>query len=112
MVGDLVLGVVDKFIMQLEAQLADRHITIELTEKAREWLGEKGYSPQFGARPLSRIIQEHVKKPLAEEVLFGKLMHGGLVVVDAAKEEGNESLVFSYPPSKKPVERKEEALVE
>jgi ATP-dependent Clp protease ATP-binding subunit ClpA len=103
--------VVDKFIMQLEAQLADRHITIELTEKAREWLGEKGYSPQFGARPLSRIIQEHVKKPLAEEVLFGKLMHGGLVVVDAAKEEGNESLVFSYPPSKKPVERKEEALV-
>ncbi|MFN7611239.1 MAG: ATP-dependent Clp protease ATP-binding subunit ClpA, partial [bacterium] len=100
--------VVDKFIMQLEAQLADRHITIELTEKAREWLGEKGYSPQFGARPLSRIIQEHVKKPLAEEVLFGKLMHGGLVLVDTAKE----GLVFSYPASKKPTAHKEEALVE
>src|SRR3546814_19710542 len=68
--------------MQLEAQLADRGVSIELTAAARSWLGEKGYDRLYGARPLSRIIQEHVKKPLAAELLFGKLVKGGLVRVD------------------------------
>src|SRR3546814_12202819 len=70
---EVVHRVVDKFIMQLEEQLADRNVTIELTEAARDWLAEKGYDRSFGARPLGRVIQEHVKKPLAEELLFGKL---------------------------------------
>src|ERR1700728_2926963 len=65
--------VVDKFILQLEEQLADRQVTIELDNGAREWLAQKGYDTLFGARPLARVIQEHVKKPLAEELLFGKL---------------------------------------
>lgn len=73
--------VVDKFIIQLEAQLADRHVTIALTNAARHWLGEKGYDPVLGARPLARVIQEHVKKPLANELLFGKLSQGGSVKV-------------------------------
>src|SRR5713226_6457349 len=73
--------VVDKFILQLEEQLADRNVTIELDEAARKWLAEKGYDPLFGARPLARIIQEHIKKPLAEELLFGRLAKGGVVLV-------------------------------
>ncbi|OFX11814.1 MAG: ATP-dependent Clp protease ATP-binding subunit ClpA [Alphaproteobacteria bacterium RIFOXYD12_FULL_60_8] len=70
---------VDKFIMELEAQLADRSVSIELTPKARQWLARKGYDPHMGARPLSRVIQEHIKKPLSEELLFGALKDGGLV---------------------------------
>jgi ATP-dependent Clp protease ATP-binding subunit ClpA len=73
--------IVDKFIMELEAQLGDRNVTIELDEAARGWLATKGYDPLFGARPLARVIQEHVKKPLAEELLFGKLTKGGTVKV-------------------------------
>ncbi len=92
--------VVDKFIMQLEAQLGDRAVTIELTEEARRWLGRKGYDPTMGARPLSRIIQEHVKKPLAEELLFGRLTKGGTVKIDAADDQ----LTFAYDAEvKKPV---------
>jgi len=86
--------VVEKFIMQLEVQLSDRGVTIELSDAARNWLGEKGYDRLYGARPLARIIQEHVKKPLAEELLFGKLVKGGLVQVDLKKDD---SLTFSYP---------------
>ncbi|WP_029009833.1 ATP-dependent Clp protease ATP-binding subunit ClpA [Azospirillum halopraeferens] len=78
---EVIARVVDKFIMQLEAQLEDRGVTIELTDEAREWLGRKGYDPLYGARPLGRVIQEHIKKPLAEELLFGKLAKGGLVRV-------------------------------
>ena len=70
--------VVDKFILQLEAQLMDRNVVFELTPAASAWLGEKGYDDKMGARPLARVIQEHVKKPLAEELLFGKLTKGGL----------------------------------
>jgi len=73
--------VVDKFILQLEEQLADRNVQIVLDDQAREWLGNKGYDKLFGARPLARVIQEHVKKPLAEELLFGKLVKGGVVKV-------------------------------
>ena len=75
--------VVEKFVMQLEAQLLDRGVTIELTEAAADWLGEKGYDDRMGARPLARVIQEHIKKPLAEELLFGRLAKGGIVKVDA-----------------------------
>jgi ATP-dependent Clp protease ATP-binding subunit ClpA len=68
--------------MQLEAQLPDRGVTFELTEgRHREWLADKGYDEQMGARPLGRVIQEHIKKPLADEVLFGKLKKGGTVKV-------------------------------
>jgi len=88
--------VVEKFIMQLEAQLGDRGVTITLSDAARQWLGKKGYDPAMGARPLARIIQEHVKKPLAEELLFGKLVKGGAVEID----EKDGKLVFSYPPAK------------
>jgi ATP-dependent Clp protease ATP-binding subunit ClpA len=88
--------VVDKFVMQLEAQLEDRGVTISLSDAARAWLGEKGYDPAMGARPLSRVIQEHVKKPLAEELLFGRLVKGGSV--DIGLEDGR--LVFSYGAAK------------
>ncbi len=74
--------VVEKFVMQLEAQLADRNVTIELSSGAKEWLAERGYDPLYGARPLARVIQEHIKKPLAEELLFGKLVKGGSVKVN------------------------------
>ena len=74
--------IVDKFVMQLETQLADRNVVIELTDAARDWLARKGYDPLFGARPLARVIQDEVKKPLAEELLFGKLAKGGVVRVD------------------------------
>jgi len=91
---DIVGRVVDKFIMQLEAQLADRNVTIELTDGARMWLAEKGYDRLYGARPLARVIQEHVKKPLAEELLFGRLTKGGAVRV-GVDEEG-KSLTFAF----------------
>ncbi len=78
---DVILQVVEKFVLQLEAQLMDRNVTIELTRPAAEWLAEKGYDDKMGARPLGRVIQEHIKKPLAEELLFGDLAKGGLVKV-------------------------------
>ncbi|MCZ0812600.1 MAG: ATP-dependent Clp protease ATP-binding subunit ClpA [Pseudomonadota bacterium] len=78
---DVILQVVEKFVLQLEAQLMDRNVTIELTKPAAEWLAEKGYDDKMGARPLARVIQEHIKKPLAEELLFGKLSKGGVVQV-------------------------------
>nr|WP_232237116.1 ATP-dependent Clp protease ATP-binding subunit ClpA [Thiosulfatihalobacter marinus] len=78
---DVILQVVEKFVLQLEAQLLDRNVTIELTRAAAEWLADRGYDEKMGARPLGRTIQEHIKKPLAEELLFGKLTKGGVVKV-------------------------------
>jgi ATP-dependent Clp protease ATP-binding subunit ClpA len=78
---EVILQVVDKFVLQLEAQLMDRNVHIELTPEAADWLAEKGYDDKMGARPLARVIQEHIKKPLAEELLFGKLTKGGVVRV-------------------------------
>ncbi len=92
---EVVAKVVDKFIMELEAQLDDRNVMIELTDAARSWLAIKGYDKLYGARPLGRVIQEHIKKALAEELLFGKLAKGGLVMVDV--EDGKT--VFTYPES-------------
>jgi ATP-dependent Clp protease ATP-binding subunit ClpA len=77
----VILQVVEKFVLQLEAQLMDRNVTIELSRAAAAWLGDKGYDDKMGARPLARVIQEHIKKPLAEELLFGKLTKGGFVKV-------------------------------
>jgi ATP-dependent Clp protease ATP-binding subunit ClpA len=73
-------NVVGKFLIELEAQLDDKKVTIEITEDAREWLADNGYDKVMGARPMSRLIQKIIKRPLAEELLFGKLMHGGHVV--------------------------------
>ena len=78
---EVIRNVVQKFVMQLEAQLADRHVTIELSDDAADWLAKNGYDELFGARPLARVIQENIKKPLADEILFGRLVRGGHVVV-------------------------------
>ena len=76
------MHVVDKFIMQLEAQLQEKGVSIILGNKAKKWLAERGYEPSYGARPLSRVVQEHIKKPLADMILFGELTMGGEVFVD------------------------------
>jgi len=94
---EIVAQVVEKFVMQLEAQLADRNVTIELSSAAKEWLAERGYDPLYGARPLARVIQEHVKKPLAEELLFGKLSKGGAVKVKL--EDGALAFEFTEAPA-------------
>ncbi|HEX3401178.1 MAG TPA: ATP-dependent Clp protease ATP-binding subunit ClpA [Acetobacteraceae bacterium] len=102
---EIVGRVVEKFVMQLEAQLADRNVTIELSSAAKEWLAERGYDRLYGARPLSRVIQEHIKKPLAEELLFGKLVKGGSVKV--TMKEGKldfEIIEASLPALPKPDE--------
>ena len=93
--------VVDKFIMQLEVQLEDRNVAIELDDGARKWLVEKGYDEHFGARPLARVIQEHIKKPLADQLLFGDLMHGGLVKV-STDDKGLTFVVTQETAKKKP----------
>ena len=95
---DVVLRVVDKFIMQLEVQLEDRNVTFELTGEARNWLCRKGYDEAYGARPLARVIQENIKKPLADEILFGKLAKGGVVQVDVAKDEDKLTFVIQAAP--------------
>jgi ATP-dependent Clp protease ATP-binding subunit ClpA len=100
--------VVDKFIIQLEAQLSERHVVIELSDEARNWLSKKGYDPLFGARPLSRIIQEYVKKPLAEELLFGKLARGGTVQVTWKDSDADQlAFIFTEPPADQEVKEPE-----
>ena len=108
---EVIHHVVNKFIFKLESQLADRNVTIELTDAARNWLGEKGYDKQNGARPLARLIAEKIKKPLAEEVLFGKLAKGGTVKIG----EKNGELTFAYeklsPSAVKAAAKDEDELV-
>ena len=89
---EIMMRIVDKFLLQLEVQLQDRDVEIAATDAARRWLGEKGYDRAFGARPLGRVIQEHVKRPMSEEVLFGRLEKGGRVTVDVKDDE----VVFEY----------------
>jgi ATP-dependent Clp protease ATP-binding subunit ClpA len=91
---DVIYQVVDKFIVQLQAQLDKKQISLEVTEPARTWLAEKGYDRAMGARPMARLIQEKVKKPLANEILFGELQNGGSVTVSLAEE--TEELSFDY----------------
>ncbi len=87
--------VVDKFVLELEQQLADKNVILQVDEKARAWLARHGYDPTMGARPMARLIQEKMKKALAEELLFGKLAHGGQVDVGAA----NDALTFDFRPA-------------
>ena len=108
---DTIDRVVEKFVLELEAQLTDRDVTFDLTPEATRWLGQKGYDDSFGARPLARVIQDNIKKPLADEILFGKLKGGGTVRVLLDRE--TDKLVFEFiteddlrpkalPPPKKP----------
>ncbi|HWA30301.1 MAG TPA: ATP-dependent Clp protease ATP-binding subunit ClpA, partial [Rhizomicrobium sp.] len=108
---DTIDHVVEKFVLELEAQLVDRDVTFDLTPEATRWLGEKGYDDAFGARPLARVIQDNIKKPLADEILFGKLKNGGTVRV--LLDRDNDKLAFEFitdadmkpkalPPPKKP----------
>jgi ATP-dependent Clp protease ATP-binding subunit ClpA len=95
---EVIAQVVDKFILQLEAQLADRNVTIELTDEARAWLVKNGYDEAMGARPMARVIQTEIKTPLADEVLFGRLKSGGVVrVVVTQRDNGAKKLSFVYP---------------
>ncbi len=94
---DVILLVVEKFVIQLEAQLMERGVTIELSKAAAKWIADKGYDDKMGARPLSRVIQEHIKKPLAEELLFGTLSKGGLVRITV---KDNALHLDTIPPGK------------
>jgi ATP-dependent Clp protease ATP-binding subunit ClpA len=108
---EVITKVVEKFVFQLEAQLADRGVTIELGEDATRWLVEKGYDEKFGARPLARVIQEHIKKPLAEQLLFGSLINGGVVRIKVEGTGEDRKLAFEYlpaEPGKKPKVQQEE----
>ncbi|MEM9223112.1 MAG: ATP-dependent Clp protease ATP-binding subunit ClpA [Pseudomonadota bacterium] len=107
--SDVVHRVVEKFVMQLEAQLADRNVTFELSEEAVEWLAKEGYDEKMGARPLGRVIQENIKRPLADEVLFGELKKGGTVKVTVkTDEDGKTSLaleaIADAGPTRPPVD--------
>lgn len=96
--------IVDKIIIELEQQLVDPGITFSISQTAREWLVDKGYNPEMGARPMHRAIDEFVKKPLVDEILFGKLKNGGLVKVNLV----NEALSFDIIPSTLLLSAKEE----
>jgi len=93
--------VVDKLVVELEAKLSDNNVTLELDDDAREWIAERGYDPKMGARPMARIIQEHIKRPLAEELLFGTLSEGGHVRIGVG-EDGD--LVLQAEPIVKELE--------
>jgi ATP-dependent Clp protease ATP-binding subunit ClpA len=105
---EVILQVVEKFVLQLEAQLLERDVSIELTGPATELLADLGYDPAMGARPLARVIQEHIKKPLAEELLFGKLAKGGLVRVCVV--DGKISLDI-HPPDHPRLSQKKTPLL-
>jgi ATP-dependent Clp protease ATP-binding subunit ClpA len=98
---DIVRNVVQKFIIQLEAQLSERHVTIEISDAAADWIAKQGYDEAFGARPLGRVINEQVKKPMADELLFGALKHGGLVKIDIDPAD-EKKLKFVYFPEQPP----------
>jgi ATP-dependent Clp protease ATP-binding subunit ClpA len=99
---EVVAKVVDKFVLELENQLADRNVVIELSAEARAWLAEKGHDPTYGARPLARVIQENIKKPLAEDLLFGKLQKGGHVKVEVVDGAIALALSEEAPAPKRP----------
>ncbi|MDX1507926.1 MAG: AAA family ATPase, partial [Woeseiaceae bacterium] len=93
--------VVDKLIVELEARLSDNDVTLELDDAARKWIAARGYDPKMGARPMARVIQEHIKRPLAEELLFGKLEEGGHVRISVGDDD---SLVLTAEPALKELE--------
>jgi ATP-dependent Clp protease ATP-binding subunit ClpA len=98
---EVVGRVVEKFVLQLELQLADRNVHIELDDEARQWLTAKGYDRLYGARPMGRLVQEKIKQPLAEELLFGKLLHGGEVKVRIKDDAPSFEIIAAPPKSKK-----------
>jgi len=97
-----VARVVDKFILQLELQLAEQNVHIRLDQSARDWLCERGYDRLYGARPMARLIQEKIKQPLAEELLFGKLVQGGEVSVHLKDGAMAFEIVPAPPKATKP----------
>ena len=99
---ETMVRVVDKFIAQLEAQLTEKNVALALSEEARQWLAKKGYDPAMGARPLTRVIQENVKKPLAEEILFGDLVDGGTATIKIK----DDKVTFEIDKAKKSGSRK------
>jgi ATP-dependent Clp protease ATP-binding subunit ClpA len=99
---EVVARVVDKFILQLELQLADQNVHIKLDDEARAWLTERGYDKLYGARPMGRLIQEKIKQPLAEELLFGKLVHGGEVAVHIKDNQPAFEVTPAPPKTAKP----------
>jgi len=101
--------VVEKFIMQLEAQLAERGVLFALSKDAISWIAEKGFDERMGARPLGRVIQEHIKKPLADEVLFGKLKKGGTVKVTLVKDATGKKALALEAIEDTPVKRPKRA---
>ncbi len=110
---EVIRMVVQKFILQLEAQLADRHVTIESTDAAIDWLAKNGFDELYGARPLGRVIQEEIKRPLADDILFGRLSKGGHVKVDL--KDGKLTFEFdekTAPPARAPAESDEDPEVE
>jgi len=104
---DHILRVVDKFLIELEAQLQEKHVTLSATQKAREWLAQNGFDPLMGARPMARLIQDKVKRPLADELLFGKLLDGGHVGLDA----NDDGLVLNIEAASPAPPREETAPV-
>jgi ATP-dependent Clp protease ATP-binding subunit ClpA len=99
---EIIRQVVHKFIFQLEVQLADRHVTIELADEAADWLAKNGFDELYGARPLARVIQESIKKPLADEILFGRLVRGGHVKVVLTEGKIAFEIADQEPPAVKP----------
>ena len=97
--------IVSKFVLELESQLRERKVAITLGEEARAWLARKGYDPKFGARPVTRVIQEHVRDPLTDEILFGKLESGGEVTIKL--NPAGDGLAFEFKPTivKEPEEK-------
>ncbi|HET6592899.1 MAG TPA: ATP-dependent Clp protease ATP-binding subunit ClpA [Xanthomonadales bacterium] len=96
----VILMVVDKFIMELEEQLALKGVQISVSKPAREWLAEEGFDPKMGARPMKRVIQEHIKRPLADDLLFGDLAEGGEVRVEVTTRQGESKLRLKVKPGK------------
>ena len=89
------LYIVDKFIDELQEQLKSKKVVLELTNSAKEWLAKKGHSPEYGARPLARVIQEEIKNQLSDEILFGRLSRGGTVKITCKKDK----LALTYKPT-------------
>ncbi|MGH8206369.1 MAG: AAA family ATPase, partial [Steroidobacteraceae bacterium] len=92
--------VVDKLLIEVEAQLEPKGVMLSLDESARRWIAQKGYDPKMGARPMARLIQEHIKRPLAEELLFGKLVGGGQVRVSVSADQS--ALALEFAPTSQP----------
>ena len=89
---DSIMRVVDKLVVELEAKLGNNNVTLELDDTARTWIAERGYDPKMGARPMARIIQEEIKRPLAEELLFGSLENGGHVKITVGEDDALQLL--------------------